>query len=211
MTEHSRIRVLYADDHRLVREGIGLIISQQPDMEVVGSAASGEECVRLFKKLRPDITLVDLQMGKMSGVNAIRAIRGAVPSAKIVVLTMYAGDEDIYQAVTAGASAYLLKNTISDDLLGVIRNVHGSQTPLLNSAVKARLAERAGRPHVTPREAEILNFIAAGLRDKEIAQAAGISESTVYVHVRNILAKLDARDRTAAVQTAVRRGIIHRT
>jgi len=204
----GRIRVLCADDHPIVREGIGLIISQQPDMDVVGTASSGEECLVMFREQRPDITVMDLQMGGMSGVDAIRAIRQEAPIAKVIVLTMYSGDEDIHQAVAAGASAYLFKNAISNDLIRVIRQVHGSDEPVLSREIKARLDERAGRPRITPREVEILELISQGLRDKEIAEAVGISEKTVYVHVKNILAKLDAKDRTAAVRAAVHRGLI---
>jgi DNA-binding NarL/FixJ family response regulator len=204
----TRIRVLCADDHPIVREGIGLIISQQPDMDVVGAAASGEQCVTLHRELRPDVTVMDLQMGGMTGVDAIRAIRRETPEAKVIVLTMYSGDEDIHQAVSAGASAYLFKNAISNDLIRVIREVHASSEPVLSREILARLDERAGRPRVTPREVEILELISQGLRDKEIAEAVGISENTVYVHVKNILAKLNAKDRTAAVRTAVHRGII---
>lgn len=209
MTGGERIRVLFADDHRIVREGISLIISQQPDMEVTGAATSGEECLAMFRRRRPDITVMDLQMGGMNGVDAIKAIRKEDPDAKVIVLTMYIGDEDIHQALTAGARAYLYKNTISDDLLRVIREVHRSQEPIISAEIQARLDERAGRPRVTPREVEILELISQGLRDKEIAEAIGISENTVYVHVKNILAKLEARDRTAAVRAAMRRGIIH--
>lgn len=205
----ERIRVLCADDHRIVREGISLIISQQPDMEVTGAATSGEECLAMFRRRRPDITVMDLQMGGMNGVETIKAIRKEDPDAKVIVLTMYIGDEDIHQAITAGARAYLYKNTISDDLLRVIREVHRSQEPIISAEIQARLDERAGRPRVTPREVEILELISQGLRDKEIAEAIGISENTVYVHVKNILAKLEARDRTAAVRAAMRRGIIH--
>ena len=204
----GRIRVLCADDHPIVREGIGLIISQQPDMDVVGAASSGEECLVMFREQRPDITVMDLQMGGMSGVDAIRAIRQEAPAAKVIVLTMYSGDEDIHQAVSAGASAYLFKNAISNDLIRVIREVHRSDEPVLSPDIRARLDERAGRPRITPREVEILELISQGLRDKEIAEAVGISEKTVYVHVKNILAKLDAKDRTAAVRAAVHRGLI---
>lgn len=204
----GRIRVLCADDHPIVREGIGQVISQQPDMEVTGAAASGEQCVAMFREQRPDITVVDLQMGAMNGVEVIRAIRAIDPSAKLIVLTMYIGDEDVHQAMSAGASGYLYKNTISDELVRMIRTVATSDNPIIGPEIQARLDERAGRPRVTPREVEILELVSQGLRDKEIAEAIGISEKTVYVHVKNILAKLDAKDRTAAVRTAVRRGII---
>jgi two-component system NarL family response regulator len=211
VTDSTRIRVLCADDHRIVREGIGLMINRQADMEVTGAAASGEECVEMFREQQPDVTVIDLQMGEMTGVEAIRTIRAEAPDAKIIVLTMYVGDEDIHQAVSAGASAYLFKNTISDDLIRIIRDVYRSDEPILSPEVEARLSAREGRPQVTPREVEVLELISQGLRDKEIAEITGISEKTVYVHVKNILAKLGVKDRTGAVRAAVTRGIIRMT
>jgi len=208
MTGESQIRVLCVDDHRIVREGIGLIISRQPDMEVVGSAASGEEAIELFRSCRPDVTLMDLQLGAMGGVDAIRAIKALDADARIVVLTMYSGDEDIYRALQAGAVTYLLKDTLSDDLIRVVREVHSGKTPL-GPDVEARLAERATRPRLTPREVQVVELIAQGMRNKEIAAALGISEETAQVHVKNILAKLKVKDRTAVVSVALRRGIIH--
>jgi DNA-binding NarL/FixJ family response regulator len=204
----ARIRVLCVDDHRIVREGISLIIGRQPDMEVVGSAASGEESVELFRQQKPDVTLMDLQLGAMSGVEAIRAIKSQDEDARIVVLTMYSGDEDIYRALEAGAVTYLLKDTLSDDLIKVVRDVHGGKQPL-GADVEARLAERATRPRLTPREVQVVELIAQGMRNKEIAAALGISEETAQVHVKNILSKLKVKDRTAAVSVALRRGIIH--
>jgi RNA polymerase sigma factor (sigma-70 family) len=209
MSAARKIRVVCADDHRIVREGIGLIIGQQPDMAVVGTAADGAECLRLFRSERPDITLMDLQMGGMGGIDALRAIRQEDPGAKVIMLTMYIGDEDIHRAMSAGASGYLYKNTISDDLIRVIRAVHQGEGPVMSDEIRARLEEWSGRPRVTPREVEILELVSQGLRDKEIAEVIGISEKTVHVHVKNILAKLEAKDRTAAVRTAVQRGIIH--
>jgi two-component system NarL family response regulator len=203
------IRVLCVDDHRIVREGIALIIGRQPDMTVVGSAATGEEAVTLFERHRPDITLMDLQLGSMSGVEAIRAIRRQDAAARIVVLTMYHGDEDIYRALEAGAAAYLLKDTLSDDLIRVVRDVHAGSEPLISSDVQAHLSERASRPQLTRREVQVIELIAFGMRNKEIAAALRISEETAQVHVKNILAKLDVQDRTAAMNVAIRRGIIH--
>ena len=146
MNTKSQIRVLCVDDHRIVREGIALIISRQPDMVVVGSAASGEEAVELFRQCRPDVTLMDLQLGTMGGVDAIRAIKAEAPDARIVVLTMYSGDEDIYRALQAGAVTYLLKDTLSDDLIRVVREVHSGKQSI-SPDVEARLAE-IGRTHV---------------------------------------------------------------
>lgn len=208
MTTEAPIRVLCVDDHRIVREGIALIIDRQPDMAAVGSAASGEEAVGLFRECQPDVTLMDLQLGGMSGVDAIRAIRAFAPDARIVVLTMYSGDEDIYRALQAGAVTYLLKDTLSDDLIRVVREVHGGKQPI-GPDVEARLAERAARPHLTPREIQVVELIAQGMRNKEIAATLGISEETAQVHVKNILAKLKVKDRTAVVSVALRRGIIH--
>jgi DNA-binding NarL/FixJ family response regulator len=208
MARDQRIRVLCVDDHRIVREGISLIIGRQPDMEVVGSAASGEESIALFRQHQPDVTLMDLQLGRMSGVDAIRAIKAQSRDARIVVLTMYSGDEDIYRALEAGAVTYLLKDTLSDDLIRVVRDVHDGKQPI-GPDVEARLAERATRQHLTPREVQVLELIAQGMRNKEIAATLAISEETAQVHVKNILSKLKVKDRTAAVGVALRRGIIH--
>jgi two-component system NarL family response regulator len=202
------IRVLCVDDHGLVREGISLIIGREPDMSVVASATTGEEAVALFKQHTPDVTLMDLQLGSMSGLEAIKAIRAHDQRARVVVLTMYHGDEDIYRALKAGAVTYLLKDTLSDDLVRVIRDVHRGNYPI-SANLAARLAERATRPALTERERQVIELIAQGMRNKEIAAALGISEETVYVHVKNILAKLEVNDRTGAISVALRRGIIH--
>jgi two-component system NarL family response regulator len=205
-----RIRVLCVDDHRIVREGITLIISRQPDMEVVASAASGEESIDLHRQYRPDVTLMDLQLGGMSGVDAIRNIRREHPGARIVVLTMYQGDEDIFRALEAGASTYLLKDTLSDDLLRVVREVYAGNQPI-RPEVEALLAKRAAGSTLTNREIEVIDLIAQGMRNKEIAAALGISEETAQVHVKHILAKLKVKDRSAAITVALKRGIIHLT
>ncbi len=202
------IRVLCVEDHRIVREGIALIIDAQRDMKVVASAATGEEAVIVSRRLRPDVTLMDLQLPGISGLDAIRQIRKHDDAARIVVLTMYEGDEDIYRALQAGATTYLLKDTISDDLIHVIRQVYAGERPL-PAAVQTRLAERDGRAVLTTRELQVMELIAEGLRNKEIAAALGISEETTQVHVKNILLKLKVHDRTAAVRIALRRGFIH--
>ena len=204
----DRIRVLCVDDHRIVREGIAIIIGRQPDMEVVGLAATGDEAIASYQRVRPDVTLMDLQLGSVSGVEATRAICGADPTARIIVLTMYQGDEDIYRALEAGAATYLLKDTLSDDLVRIVRQVHAGEHPV-RPDVQARLAERATRPALTPREIQVIGLISEGMRNKEIAASLGISEETAQVHVKNILAKLHVQDRTAAVTVALRRGIIH--
>jgi two-component system, NarL family, response regulator len=202
------IRVLCVDDHRIVREGIALIISRQPDMEVVGSAATGEEAVLLFKRHRPDVTLMDLQLPTMSGLEAIQAIRREYDDARIIVLTMYQGDEDIHRALSAGATTYLLKDTLSDDLIRFVREVHAGRRPI-RPDVKARLDERAAQPTLTPREIQVMELVSEGRRNKEIASLLGISEETVQVHLKNIFAKLKVSERTAAVNVALRRGIVH--
>lgn len=206
-----KIKVLCVDDHRIVRDGLGLIINRQPDMEVVAFAATGEQSVDLFRRHHPNVTLMDLQLGAMSGVEAIRAIRREDASARIVVLTMSQGDEDIHSALDAGATTYLLKDTIADDLIRVIREVNAGRQPTIGAEVQARLEECAARPRLTPREVQVIELISKGMRNKEIAVALGISEETVQVHVKNILSKFDVQDRTAAVSVALRRGFIHLT
>ena len=204
----ASIRVLCVDDHRIVREGLALIISRQHDMQVVGAASSGEEALELFARLKPDVTLMDLQLGTMGGVETIRAIRAQAPAARVIVLTMYQGDEDIYRALQAGAATYLLKDMLSDDLVRVVREVHaGKQT--LTPDVVSRLAERAANPTLTPREVQVIELVSRGMRNKEIAASLGISDETAHVHVRNILTKLKVKDRSAAITVALRRGIIH--
>ena len=205
--EIPRIRVMCVEDHRIVREGIALIINQEADMEVVGLCASAEEAVSLYRNSRPDVTLMDLRLGKMSGVDAIKAIRKDHPDARIVVLTMYEGDEDIYRAHEAGATTYLLKDTLSSDLIRVVRQVHAGERPVM-PVVEARLKERASAPTLTSREIEVLQLISEGLRNKEVGATLGITEGTVQIHVKNIFAKLNVNDRTAAVQVAVRRGLV---
>jgi DNA-binding NarL/FixJ family response regulator len=203
-----RIRVLCVDDHRIVREGIALILSREPDMEVVGRAATGEEAVSLFARHRPDITLMDLRLKAMSGLDAICAIRRDDPTARIIVLTMYVGDEDIHQALAAGATTYLLKEGLPDDLVRTVREVYAGEHPM-RADVRAKLDERAGQPVLTPREVEVLKLISRGLRNKVIATELGITETTVAVHIKNIFAKLKVNERTAAVNVAIRRGIVH--
>ena len=206
--EQKSIRVLCTDDHRIVREGLALIINQQPDLEVVASAGSGEEAIELFLRHRPDITLMDLQLGALNGVETIRRIRTLAPEARIVVLTMYQGDEDIYRALDAGAAAYVLKDALSEDLLRVIREVHSGRAPV-NASVEAQLLARAERPRLTPRELQVLELVAAGMRNRKIAEVLGLTEETIDMHVKNIRAKLNVTDRTAAVNVAIKRGIIH--
>ena len=202
------IRVLCVDDHRVMLDGLSLLIGRQPDMDVIAAATLGEQAVELFERHRPDVTLMDLQLPTMSGLDAIREIRALDADAKIVVLTMYQGDEDIYRALEAGATAYLLKDALSDDLVRVIREVYTGRRPI-GSDVASLLAARRMQPSLTPREVEVIRLIAQGMRNKEIGVALGISEWTAKVHVKNILAKLNVSDRAAVIQIALRRGIIH--
>jgi DNA-binding NarL/FixJ family response regulator len=177
-------------------------------MQVVGSATSGELAVEMFHDLRPDVTLMDLRLPVMNGIEAIRQIRRESPDARIIVLTMYHGDEDVCQALEAGAATYLLKDTLAEDLVQVIREVHDGERPL-PSNIAALLEARKTRPSLTPREVQVVRLIAEGLRNKEIAVALGISEETAKVHVKNILAKMNVSDRAAVIPVALRRGIIH--
>jgi two-component system NarL family response regulator len=202
------IRILIVDDHSIVRDGLSLIIDREPDLEVVASAASGEEALDAFRRESPDVVLMDLQLPRMSGVEAIRAIRRTDSATPIVVLTMYEGDEDIHKALEAGATTYLLKDALSDDLVRVVRAVRAGERPIPPN-VRARLEDRATKPQLTNREVEVLELVLSGQRNKEIAFSLSISEETVQVHLRRIFAKLDVHDRTAAVSLALRRGILH--
>ena len=202
------ITVLCVDDHRIVREGLRMIIDSEPDMTVIDSAADGRQAVARYRQHTPDITLMDLQLPEMGGVEAIRAIRHLDGHARIIVLTMYKGDEDIHRAMDAGASTYLLKDTLADDLPRIVREVHAGRR-MLPPDVLARLEERASSPTLTPREIEVMRLVASGRRDKEIAVALSISSQTARVHMKNIFAKLGVSDRTEAMSVAIRRGIIH--
>ena len=202
------IRVLCVDDHRLMREGIARIVGVQPDMTVVAEASDGEEAVEQFLRFRPDVTLMDLELPTMNGVQAIHAIRHEHADARIVVLTMYHGDEDIYRAVAAGAVGYLLKDTLPDDLIRVIRDVHSGQRAI-PPEIAAALEQRASQPTLTFREFQVLELLATGKRNKEIASALGISGDTASAHIKSIFQKFNVHDRTAALAEALRRGIIH--
>ncbi len=208
MPEPGKIRVMCVDDHRVMLDGLALLIGRQPDMEVIASATDGDSAVAEYARVRPDITLMDLQLPGTNGLEAIRRIRSADPPARIVVLTMYQGDEDIYRALQAGATTYLLKDALSDELVSVIRKVHDGGRPL-TPEVEAGLESRRQHPPLTPREEQVVRLISEGLRNKEIAVALGISEQTAKVHVKNILAKLRVNDRAAVVAVAARRGILH--
>jgi DNA-binding NarL/FixJ family response regulator len=201
------IRVLCVDDHRLIREGVARIVGVQPDMEVVAEASNGEQAVMQFVASKPDVTLMDLQLPVASGPEATRRIRQIDPEARIIVLTMYGGDEDVHRAFEAGAMGYVLKDAISDDLVHVIREVHAGRR-VVTPEIQQTLDERARLPSLSLRERQVLELVAEGMRNKEIAAALGISVDTTGMHVKNIYTKLDVHDRTAAVAKAIRRGII---
>jgi DNA-binding NarL/FixJ family response regulator len=201
------IRVLCVDDHRLMREGVAKIVGVQPDMEVVAEASNGDQAVAQFLASRPDVTLMDLQLPVTSGPEAIRRIRQLDDCARIIALTMYRGDEDIHRAFEAGAMGYVLKDTISDDLIHVIREVHAGRR-VVAPDIQQALDERARHPALSLRERQVLELVAEGMRNKEIAAALGISTDTTGMHVKNIYTKLDVHDCTAAVANAIPRGII---
>jgi DNA-binding NarL/FixJ family response regulator len=204
----ARVRVMCVDDHRLMREGIRRIVDLQPDMTGVAEAANGAEAVEQFQKHKPDVTLMDLQLPSMNGHEAIKAIRRIQPDARIVVLTMYYGDEDVYRAIEAGVMGYMLKDAVPDDLIHVIREVHAGRRSV-PPEIEAVLDARAMQPSLTARELQVLQLLATGKRNKEIASALGISADTTNAHVKSIFQKFNVHDRTAALGEAIRRGIIH--
>ena len=201
------IRILTVDDHALLRKGIGVLIGAEPDMKLVAEASNGQEAIAEFKKHRPDITLMDLQMPEMSGIECLIAIRSDFPNARIIVLTTYPGDAQVVRALKAGARGYLLKADVNDELLDAIRSVHAGKK-WIQPELAAELAEYTGREALTVREIEVLRLIAAGNANKEVGAKLFIGEDTVKRHVTNILGKLDANDRTHAVTIALKRGII---
>jgi DNA-binding NarL/FixJ family response regulator len=201
------IRVLSVDDHPLLREGIAELIANQSDMQLIGEASNGREALEQFRKHHPDITLMDLQMPEMSGIDAISAIRGEFPDARIIVLTTYAGDFQVSRALKAGARGYLLKGMLRQELLEAIRAVHAGKKRL-SAEVAAEIAEHATDDVLTPREIDVLRLVAKGNANKEIAGKLSVTEETVKGHVKNILAKLGVHDRTHAVTIGLKRGII---
>lgn len=206
-TSHSPIRILLADDHPFLRDGVGGLVGDQPDMELVGEASNGHEAIDQFREHRPDVTLLDLQMPEMNGIDAMLAIRREFPDARIIVLTTYTGDAQILRALKAGAQAYLLKSALRRELLDTIRAVHAGRRRI-PPEVATQLAEHAADDPLTSREIDVLRLIAAGKANKLVASELSITEETVKGHVKNILSKLGANDRTHAVTIALKRGII---
>jgi DNA-binding NarL/FixJ family response regulator len=200
------IRILAADDHALLREGIAAIVGNQTDMELVAEAKNGREAVELFRQHQPDVTLMDLQMPEMNGIDALSAIRAEFPEARVIVLTTYTGDVQVFRALKAGARAYLLKGLLRKELIETIRAVNAGQKRLAPE-IAAEIAEHAIDGGLTPREIDVLRLISGGNANKEIAAQLSLTEETVKGHVKNILAKLGAKDRTHAVTIGIKRGI----
>lgn len=206
-TRKRPIGVLIADDHTVVREGLVSLISRKPDMAVVGEAGNGREAIELWRKHRPDVTLLDLRMPELDGVSAIKQIREHDPNARIIVLTTFDGDEDIFRAIQAGAKGYLLKDVPREALMDAIRRVHAGET-CVPVHLAAKLAERVSGETLSPREIDVLKLMAQGKSNKEIGAALFISEGTVKSHVKAIFAKMNVISRTEAVASATRRGLI---
>lgn len=205
--DSDSIRILTVDDHRLIRQGIAGLVATQSDMRVIAEASNGREALRQFRTYRPDVTLMDLQMPEMSGLDAITAIRSEFPEARIIVLTTYSGDVQVLRALKAGARGYLMKDVLDKELLDAIRTVHAGRK-CISAEISIQLAEHATDEALTPAEVRVLCLVAEGKENKEIAGHLSTSEATVKGQIRNILAKLGARDRTQAAMIGLRRGII---
>ncbi|BAY50522.1 two component transcriptional regulator, LuxR family protein (plasmid) [Scytonema sp. HK-05] len=207
MSQATTIRVLIVDDHSIVRQGLATIINRDPEMTVIAQAEDGQQAIECFREFRPDVTLMDLRMPQVGGVEAISTICAEFEPARIIVLTTYDGDEDIYRGLHAGAQGYLLKDAKSNELLSAIRTVHRGQQ-YIPSSVGAKLVQRMSNPELSERELEVLRLMAQGMSNIEIGTALSIGESTVKSHVNRILSKLGVNDRTQAVIVGVRRGIV---
>lgn len=207
MSEQPKIKVFSVDDHPLLREGIGALINSQPDMVLVGHATTGREAIQRFREFQPDVTLMDLRLPDVSGIDAMIAIRNDFPNARIVMLTTFEGDVEIQRALAAGARGYMLKSMAPHDLIDAVRQVHAGRKRI-PAEIAAHLAEHLGDELLTERERDVLQHVASGSRNRDIGERLLISEETVKVHIKHIMEKLGASDRTEAVTIAVRRGII---
>ncbi len=207
MSQSTTTRVLIVDDHPIVRQGLATIINRAPEMTAITQAEDGQQAIQLFREYQPDVTLMDLRMPQMGGVEAITAICAEFKHARIIVLTTYNGDEDIYRGLQAGAKGYLLKDAKPNELLNAIRTVHSGQQ-YIPPEVGAKLVQRMSIPELSERELEVLRLMAQGMSNLEIGTALSIGESTVKSHVNRILTKLGVNDRTQAVIVAVKRGIV---
>ncbi|MEH1983816.1 MAG: response regulator transcription factor [Nostoc sp.] len=208
MSQSTNIRVLIVDDHSIVRQGLTTIINRDPEMTVIAQAENGQQAIALFREYQPDVTLMDLRMPQIAGVEAITAICAEFIAARIVVLTTYDGDEDIYRGLQAGAKGYLLKDAKPNELLSAIRTIHRGQQ-YIPPAVGAKLVQRMSNPELSERELDVLRLMAQGMSNLEISTTLSIGESTVKSHVNRILSKLGVNDRTQAVIIAVKRGIVN--
>ena len=208
MAEAAKIRVFTVDDHPLLHEGIATVIRNEPDMTLVAQASNGREAIKLYRDWTPDVTVMDLRLPDLSGIDAMVAIRSEFPEARVIILSTFAGDVEIQRALQAGAYAYMLKSMPTTELMEVIRQVHSGKRKI-PTEIAARLAEHYSQEALTQREVEVLQQVAGGNRNRDIADKLHISEDTVKFHIKHIMEKLGATDRTQAVAIGVRRGIIH--
>jgi DNA-binding NarL/FixJ family response regulator len=204
----DRIRIMVVEDHHIVRQGLVALLNAVPDMTVVAEASDGKDALDLFRQHQPDVTMMDLRLPNMGGVEAVTEIRKQFPSARIIVLTTFDGDEDIYRALQAGARGYLLKGMFGEELMDAIRAVHAGKSRI-PAVIAERLAQRMGGSPLTARELDVLKLIVSGKSNKEIGAELAISEATVKTHINSILSKLSVTDRTQAATTALQRGIVH--
>ena len=205
---NPKIRVILADDHPVVRDGLAAIINQQPDMHVIAEAADGEEAIALFQREQPDVMVLDLRMPKRDGVAVVEHVLGQDPKARLLIMTTFDGDEDIFRCLSQGAKGYLLKDSPRQEILAAIRAVSQDQ-PYTSSSIAAKAVQRMSKPNLTKREVEVIQLLAQGRSNKDIARRLNITEGTAKTHVKSILTKLDAISRTEAVAVAHKRGLVH--
>ncbi len=203
-----KLRVILADDHPVVRDGLAAIINQQPDMQVVAEAADGEEAIALFHREQPDVMVLDLRMPKRDGVAVVEQVLGVNPKARLLIMTTFDGDEDIFRCLSQGAKGYLLKDSPRQEILNAIRAVSQDQ-PYTSSSIAAKALQRMAKPNLTKREVDVIQLLAQGRSNKDIARRLSITEGTAKTHVKSILLKLDAISRTEAVTVAHKRGLVH--